>query len=132
MDVSILWAQESPIAVHAVLGLAAIMLGAVQLALPRGTALHRRLGAAWVMLLGGVAVTGLFIHEIRLLGLFSPIHLLSVIVLASLWQAIAAVRRGDIRRHRTIMASLYVFALVITGAVTLLPGRVMHQVVFGQ
>ncbi len=29
------------------------------------------------------------------------------------------------------MRSLYIFALILTGAFTLLPGRAMHAVVFG-
>ncbi|WP_259989945.1 hypothetical protein [Sulfitobacter sp. S190] len=45
----------------------------------------------------------------------------------SLVQAVRAARRGDIVQHRAI----YLYALVITGAFTLLPGRTMHAVFFG-
>ena len=41
--------------------------------------------------------------------------------------AVQAARRGDIRRHKRAMTSLFWLALVLTGAFTFLPGRVMHQ-----
>jgi uncharacterized membrane protein len=73
----------------------------------------------------------LFIHTLKVIGPFSPIHLLSVLALGSLWFAVRAARAGNIVRHRAIMRSLYIFALILTGAFTLLPGRAMHAVVFG-
>ena len=78
-----------------------------------------------------VAVTSLFIHEIKLWGQYSPIHLLSLWTLFSLFMAIYFARVGKIKRHRQVMIALYGFALILTGALTLLPGRVMHQIVFG-
>jgi uncharacterized membrane protein len=33
--------------------------------------------------------------------------------------------------HKTAMISLYIGALLIAGSLTLLPGRIMHAVVFG-
>jgi uncharacterized membrane protein len=40
-------------------------------------------------------------------------------------------RRHWVRSHRAAMISLFAGALVIAGVFTLLPGRVMHEVVFG-
>ena len=111
--------------------LAALGLGAAQLLSPKGTTLHRALGYLWVTLMAGVALSSFFIHEIRLVGLFSPIHLLSIFTLFSLGWAIYAARQGDVVRHRIIMLSLFFFALVVTGAFTLLPGRIMNAVLFG-
>ena len=120
-----------PIPAHALAALAAVGLGAAQLALPKGTRRHRLMGYAWVALLAGVAASGLFIHQMRQVGPFSWIHLLSVFTLVMLWRAVAAARRGDIREHRAAMVQLFLFALILTGLFTLLPGRVMHAVVFG-
>ena len=39
-----------------------------------------------------VAFSGFFIHVLKLVGPFSPIHLLSVLTLTSLWYAIRAAR----------------------------------------
>ena len=117
---------------HAVAALAALGLGLLQLALSKGTARHRVIGYAWSVLLIGVALTSFWIHELRVIGPFSPIHLLSVGTLVGLALALLAARRGNIRAHRHGMLWLFFAALVGTGAFTLLPGRVMHLVVFGQ
>lgn len=78
-----------------------------------------------------VAVSGFFIYETRVVGPFSPIHVLSVIVLVTLWRAIRQVRRGNTRAHRRAMILLYWLSLVLTGLFTFWPGRVMYQVVTG-
>ena len=78
-----------------------------------------------------VAVSGFFIHALKMVGPFSPIHLLSAFTLACLWYAIRAARRRDIRRHRQTMVALFWMALILTGVFTFWPGRVMHQVVTG-
>ena len=41
-----------------------------------------------------VAVIGFFIHEIRVTGVFSPIHLLSLFVLVTLFTAVSAANMG--------------------------------------
>ncbi len=119
------------IQVHAMLAAIAIILGGVQLAAPKGTPTHRLLGRVWVASMAIVALSSFFIHEIRMFGPFSAIHLLSVLTLITLWQAIRLVRKGDIVRHKKAMIRLYVLALLITGAFTLLPGRLMYRVFFG-
>jgi uncharacterized membrane protein len=40
-------------------------------------------------------------------------------------------RRHQVDRHRSAMTKIFVGALVIAGLFTLLPGRIMHAVVFG-
>ena len=71
-----------------------------------------------------------FIHEIKLIGDFSPIHLLSIYVLFGSWQAIAAARRHDIPAHRGHVAGMYLGGIVVAGVFTLLPGRLMHVSLF--
>ncbi len=61
----------------------------------------------------------------------TAIHLLSAFTLVALWYAVHAARQGNIRRHRTSMMALFWMALILTGAFTFLPGRLMHQVVTG-
>jgi uncharacterized membrane protein len=64
------------IPVHAFAAMTAFMLGIVQLAAPKGTLPHRTLGWIWVCLMLAVAISAFWIHEIRLVGPWSPIHLL--------------------------------------------------------
>ena len=131
MTLDPLFAASQPIPLHALAALAATILGAAQLWAPKGTRIHRRVGWIWVGLMAFVAFSGFFIHVLKVIGPFSPIHLLSVLTLASLWYAIRAARRGDIKRHRRTMVALFWMALILTGFFTFLPGRVMYQVVTG-
>jgi uncharacterized membrane protein len=119
------------IPVHAFVAMAAFALGLVQFAAPKGTLPHRTIGWIWVGLMAVVAASSFWIHEIRLLGPWSPIHLLSIFTLIMLPIAVWRARRHRIADHRRIMTMTFVGALVIAGLFTLLPGRIMHAVVFG-
>lgn len=119
------------ISVHASAAIAAFALGAVQLAAPKGTLPHRTLGYVWVTLMVVVAGTALFIYTIRLVGPFSPIHLLALYTLYSLAVAVRSARKGQVKEHKSAMVQTYLGALVIAGLFTFWPGRIMHQVVFG-
>ncbi len=58
--------------------------GVVQLAGVKGTSRHRALGYTWVALMLVVAISAFWIHEIRLWGPWSPIHLLAIFTLIML------------------------------------------------
>lgn len=79
-----------------------------------------------------VAGSSFWIHQIRLLGPWSPIHLLSIFSLAMLLVGAWAARTGNVRRHKLTMMGIFFGALVIAGLFTFMPGRIMHAVVFGQ
>ncbi|MGH2342189.1 DUF2306 domain-containing protein [Segnochrobactraceae bacterium EtOH-i3] len=120
------------IRIHAFAALVAFVLGGVQLLAPKGTWPHRALGWGWVGLMALVAGSSLFIRSgWPLIGPFGPIHLLSVWVLLVLPRAVLAARRHQVGRHRATMIHLFAGALVIAGAFTFWPGRIMHAVVFG-
>jgi len=117
--------------VHALAAILAIVLGGIQLWIKKGTPVHRLLGRLWVSIMAVVAMSSFGIHQFQMFGPFSLIHLLSLLVLFSLWQGISRVRKGDVAGHKKTMVQLYVLALILTGAFTLLPGRVMYNVLFG-
>jgi uncharacterized membrane protein len=119
------------IQIHAVVAFVALLLGAVQLSRRKGDWLHRMLGRTWVGLMAVVALSSFFIWTIRLVWLFSPIHLISIFTLVMLWVGVQAARRGNIKHHMRTMEYLYFLALVVTGLLTFLPGRIMYQVAFG-
>jgi uncharacterized membrane protein len=118
------------IQIHALAAITAFPVGLVQLTAPKGTIPHRLIGWSWVILMLTIAVSSLFIHKIRLWGPWSPIHLLSILVLVTLPLAVIHARRHDIAQHRIAMLMLFTGALVIAGGFTFLPGRIMHAVVF--
>ena len=119
------------IPLHAFAAMAAFALGLVQFAAPKGTLPHRTVGWIWVGLMAIVAASSFWIHEIRLLGPWSPIHLLSIFTPIMLPIAVWRARRHRIADHRRIMTMIFAGALVIAGLFTFLPGRIMHAVVFG-
>ena len=119
------------IQLHAFAAIAAFVLGAVQFAAPKGTLPHRTIGWIWETLMVVIAASSFLIHELRIIGPFSPIHLLSIFTLVTVPLAVFAARRHQVERHRRAMTGIFVGALVIAGLFTLLPGRIMHAVVFG-
>jgi uncharacterized membrane protein len=131
MTLAPLFAAAPAIQIHAFAAMAAFALGVVQLAAPKGTLPHRTVGWIWVALMAVVAVSSAFVHTIRLWGLFSPIHLLSIFTLIVLPLAVWHAHRHDVFSHRNAMLGLFLGALVIAGLFTFMPGRIMYKVVFG-
>lgn len=131
MSLDPLLAAPAVIQVHAVAAMAAFVLGIVQFAAPKGTLPHRTLGWVWVGLLAVVSASAFWIHEIRLWGPWSPIHLLAVFTLVMLPLGVWRARRHDVAAHRGTMIGIFVGGLVIAGLFTFLPGRIMHAVLLG-
>ncbi|GLR88051.1 DUF2306 domain-containing protein [Bradyrhizobium iriomotense] len=119
------------IPLHAFAAMAAFVLGVVQLAAPKGTLPHRTIGWIWVALMAIVAASSFWIHQIRLVGPFGPIHLLSIFTLVMLPLAVWRAHTHRVADHRRIMILMFIGALVVAGLFTLLPGRIMHHVIFG-
>ncbi|AZO23685.1 DUF2306 domain-containing protein [Mesorhizobium sp. M1E.F.Ca.ET.045.02.1.1] len=132
MSLGPLLSSPFPIPWHAFAAFAALAVGGAQLALPKGTPRHRAMGYVWVALMLVIAISSFWIQQIRLIGPFSPIHILSILVLVTAPLAVWYAHTHRVAAHRGAMIKLYVFALVGAGIFTLLPGRIMHTVVFGQ
>jgi uncharacterized membrane protein len=119
------------IPLHAFAAMAAFALGLAQFAAPKGTLPHRTIGWIWVTLMLLVAGSSFWINEIRQLGPFSLIHLLSIYTLVMVPVAVWKAHNHDVGTHRKLMIYLFLGALLIAGLFTLVPGRIMHRVVFG-
>ncbi|MBE0623225.1 MAG: DUF2306 domain-containing protein [Burkholderiales bacterium] len=110
------------ILVHLGAALVALALGAVVFFGRKGTFGHRVLGRVWVLLM---LVTAISTFWIRSTGGFSWIHGLSVITLLVLARAVYLAMNGNVRRHQSAMKALYFGALIVAGAFTLLPQRLL-------
>ena len=128
---TLLFNETQPIPLHAIMAIVAVILGGIQLSMKKGGSIHKLLGRIWVGLMLIVAITSFFIHEIKLWGAYSPIHFLSLWTIFILGVGIYYVRVGNIKRHKQVMIATYFFALIQTGFFTLMPGRVMHQILIG-
>jgi uncharacterized membrane protein len=116
---------------HVAAALFALVLGVVMLAHSKGTPSHKTLGRVWVALMLTVAVTSFWIHSQSAFWGFSWIHGLSIFTIVALAVAVQRIRRGDVLGHRIAMVTTFFGALIVTGAFTLLPGRIMGRVFFG-
>jgi len=123
---------EVPIAVqiHLVSAIISLLLGFYMLLAPKGTQVHRRLGWVWVLAMLGAAVSAAFIHQLRIIWIFSPIHIFVPITFWGLYEGVRHARAGRIAAHRASMRSLYWGALCIPFAFALTPDRVL-AVIFG-
>jgi len=127
----LLFLEAKPISSHAITALVAVIIGAIQLISAQGTRQHQVLGYLWVSMMMYVSISSFFISEIQLWGAFSPIHLLSAWTVITLCTGVYFARTGNIKAHQLNMQLLYGLALILTGLFTLLPNRVMGQMLFG-
>lgn len=130
MNLSPLLDAGLAVQIHVAAVLPAALIGPYMFWARKGTPIHRFVGKIWLGLMALAALSSFFIHSINLFLGFSPIHLLSVYVLYGSWRAIRAARMHRIREHRLNVIGLYVGGIVIAGGFTLLPGRIMHDVLF--
>lgn len=131
MTLAPLFAAGPVITLHALAAVALIPLTIAIFSLRRGSRLHKKLGWAWVIGMATVAISSFWIAEIRIVGRFSPIHLVSIYTLGALFVAIRHIRARRVADHRRVMLFLTWGALVGAGAFTLLPSRVMFAVLTG-
>jgi uncharacterized membrane protein len=129
-DLRLLTATSPVIWVHLAFGVLALLVGAILMAGRKGARLHRVLGWAWVVGVGIVAGTSLFIRTINP-GHFSFIHILSGYMIIALPLAVAAARRHDVERHRRYMTGMFVGGFAVNVIFVLLPGRLIWNLFLG-
>ena len=117
-DFGLLAAAPTAIQIHVAAALTALAIGIVLLAGIKGTRLHRALGWTWVLAMGTTAVSSFFIHTI------------SGWTVVSLPMAVHAARRHRVQAHRRAMTGMFVGGLIVAGALTFLPGRLMWAIFF--
>jgi uncharacterized membrane protein len=96
----------------------------------KGAKVHRVLGVLYLTLMSITAITSLFIHVLNP-GHLSLIHLFVPMTLVGVTATIIALKRGNIAGHKRSMIGLYLGAILIAGAFTFAPGRLMYGVFFG-
>jgi uncharacterized membrane protein len=116
-----------PILIHMTAALAALGLGIVMLVRRKGTLSHKFWGRIWAGLMLTVAISSLWVP--RFLH-FTWIHLFTLLTLVSLPLAIYQIRRGNVKAHARAMKGLFVGGLVIAGIFTLIPGRILGNLLW--
>lgn len=115
------------ILIHLAAALAALVLGAGIFLASKGTFAHRIAGRSWAVLMLVTAVSTIWIRSGP--G-YSWIHLLSIGTVAGLAAAVWFAVTGNIRGHRYSIIGLYVGGLIVAGAFTLLPQRLLGKILW--
>lgn len=124
---------DEPLAVrlHLLTVLPAFVLGTwLILASRKGSPAHRLVGVIYMVLMAVTALVSIAVRSIQPPAL-SVIHLFVPLTLGSIAVAIWAARTGRISLHRRAMHGLYVGGLLVAGAFTFMPGRLLHRLFFG-
>lgn len=122
---------EPLVQIHTVSAVVALLLGPVSLYGRKGR-VHKCLGYVWFVAMAVVALSSFGIFNFRLIGPFSPIHLLSVVTLIALARSLTYARSGRIAAHKRVMMALYWYGLVMAGLFNFLPGRLVNQMALAQ
>lgn len=122
-------AAPAIIFIHAGAATLSLISGTMVILMAKGTARHVALGRIFAACMLATALTSFAITRV-MPGSFSPIHLLSILTLVTLPLALWARRRGNIRAHARGMLLNYT-GLLLAGAFTLLPNRLLGQLLFG-
>ena len=112
----------------------AFVIGSYLLLNRKGTPVHKFLGKFYMGLMLFTAFITLFMEALvgpKFLNHFGFLHLLSLFVLYTVPTAYRAIRVGNSKLHKRKMVGLYVGALLVAGAFTLSPGRLIHTWLFG-
>jgi len=113
--------------IHMFAALSALAIGSVQLARVKGTASHKATGWVWVALMLTVAITSLWIPAFLH---FTWIHIFTLVTLIALPLAIIRIRQGKVKNHAAAMKGLYIGGLIVAGVFTLVPGRLLGNLVW--
>lgn len=121
--------------IHLAFVLPAFAIGTWLLLNRKGTPPHRLLGKVYMALMLVTGVVTLFMPAMigpRFLGHFGYLHILSALTLYNVPTAYFAARRHDLRTHKRAMIVLYVAGMLVAGGFAILvPGRLLHGLLFG-
>ncbi len=131
---AVLLERHPQVFLHLVTAFAALLIGLVLMTRRKGTAHHRVLGWAWVVLMTVTATASVFIRDYRMPNLhgFTPIHVFVLFVAWHLPRGIWFIRRGQVAAHRAAMRSLFLGACLVAFVFTLLPGRFLGTLLWRQ
>lgn len=125
---------ESLMYLHLATVIPATLIGMVIFFKKKGTTFHKQFGRVYMVLMLSTAILTLFMPATigkQFLGHFGYIHLFSVMVLYTVPLAIIRAKKGNIKAHKRAMIFLYIGAIGIAGFFAFMPGRYLHELLFG-
>ena len=131
---------DAPLAIqlHVITVVPAFVLGTWLLFFStKGSRHHRLAGKVYLTLMVLTSLAAICVRSFSSVSLgvgplkLGVIHLFVPLTLNGVWTTLAALRAGDIERHRRSMRGLYFGGLIIAGLLTFMPGRIMYRIFFG-
>lgn len=110
------------------------LLGTMLILIKKGTALHKKSGRIYMILMLITAMITLFMPARvgpSFLGHFGWIHSFSLLTIYTVPTAYLAIKKGNVKSHQRKMILLYFGAILIAGSFTFMPGRYLHSLFFG-
>ncbi|MCV2401863.1 DUF2306 domain-containing protein [Marinomonas sp. C2222] len=118
------------LALHITAAFFALISGAFQLAMPKGTKQHKFIGRFWMLAMTVTALSSFALKGFDpVIGSLSVIHFLSIWVLICVAASIYFAKVGNIKRHKNFAVGAF-YGLVGAGFGTLAPGRLIHEWLF--
>lgn len=111
------------IKIHIVAALIAVALTPFALWRERRDKLHKIFGYSWISAMTVTALSSFAITSFGVIGPFSPLHLLSILALWSMFTAVRHAIRGEIRQHQQALRNLATFGLGLPLVLNFLPER---------
>ena len=130
MNIDLFLQAKPAIIIHSLCAFIALGLGIVMFARRKGTPSHKMIGRVFVLFMAVTALSALFIKGLNG-DKFSWIHLFVPLSFYAIWELFYHLRKGNIEKHKKAVQGLFFGALLIPGALSFLPGRLMWHVVFG-
>lgn len=129
-DWELLAKQSIAIKAHLFASLFAIALTLFQYNNKKGALPHKTFGWIWIISMTIVAISSLFVRELNN-GNFSFIHLFTILTLVSVPRIVHYARTHQINKHKAAVNGLVFGGLLIAGAFTFMPGRLMWNLFMG-
>ena len=126
---------SSPIVlIHLCIILPCVVFGTYLIFAKKGTQFHKTIGKVYMTLMGITGILTLFIPAQvgqRIFNHFGLLHLLSLLTIYSVPKAWFAIKRGDVKTHKSAMIKLYIGGIIVAGSFAILaPGRYLHTLFF--
>ena len=124
--------MDISITIHLVAAIWVLVAGLIQLTRPKGTGFHKALGWTWLVSMLVVSISSFWIKETFgwVYG-YGPIHLLSLWVIFCVFMSIKSAKVGKIKTHKRFNVGAYFGAIGAGIGALLVPGRLLHNVLFG-
>lgn len=130
MGIEYFFKASLAIQIHIIAALVSLAFGILMFVRPKGDRLHKRAGKIFLVFMLTTAASAIFIRQINN-GTFSFVHIFVPITFIAAWEAVHFVRKGNIARHKRAVQGMFFGALLIPGILSLMPGRLMHVIIFG-